>query len=57
MEIPEPPEKFNWHELKAWLNTIRSATLTNQVKDGAHIHSNSSPDGSVVNAEDCPPCS
>lgn len=57
MEIPEPPKKFKWREVRAWLNIVRQATLTAQVIDGEDIYSSEDPGkGTTVNANECEPC-
>lgn len=57
MDIPEPPEKFNWRELKQWLNTLREANLTNRAISGKNIHVSETPgNGTTIDADDCSPC-
>jgi hypothetical protein len=57
MEIPEPPKKFNWRAVKAWLNIVREANLTNRTIAGRNITKTEQPgQGTVTNADDCTPC-
>lgn len=57
MDIPEPPKKCNWKALRAWLNLVREAVLTEQAVAGRNVTISESPGaGTTINADDCAPC-
>jgi len=56
MEIPEPPPCPP--KLREYLELIRKAVMTNRPLDGKGTHMSEHPSqGTVVDADDCPPCS
>lgn len=57
MDIPEPPKKCNWKALRAWLNIVREAVLTEQAIAGRNTTISTDPEkGQTINATDCAPC-
>lgn len=57
MDIPEPPEKCNWKALRAWLNLVREAVLTEEAIAGRNVTVSTEPGkGQTINADDCAAC-